>query len=126
MTVLLDSWTWIEYWKGGEFAKEAAKYIEGDEESIVSAINVTEIYFWVARYYNQEKANEKVGTIQKRCHVVGVGKEVAIRAAKIRLTNKLAIADSLILATAREAGGRVITGDPDMKGLEDVVFLRSR
>lgn len=124
MTVLLDSWTWIEYWKGGESASEAAKYIEGDEESIVSAINITEIYFWVARYYDKEKADEKIGTIQKRCHVVGVGKEVAIGAANIRLTNKLALADSLILATAREAGGKVVTGDPDMKGLEDVIFIR--
>ena len=57
-------------------------------------------------------------------HVVPVENKVAVDAARIRLTNKLALADSLILATARSVGGRVVTGDSDMKGLRDVVFLR--
>jgi len=123
MTVLIDSWAWIEYWKGGELASEAARYIEGDEESVVSTINIAELYFWVARYYDEGTADEKLATVEKRCHVVAVEKEVAIDAAKIRVLSKLALADSLILATARRVGGKVISGDPDMKDLEDVVFL---
>jgi predicted nucleic acid-binding protein len=124
MTVLIDSWAWIEYWKGGELAKKAASHIEGDEESVVSAVNITEIYFWVARYYGQEKADEKLRTVEKRCHVIPVDKEIAIAAAKIRIQNKLALADSLIVATARSAGGKVVSGDSDMKHLEDVIFLK--
>jgi predicted nucleic acid-binding protein len=124
MTVLIDSWTWIEYWKGGELAKEAARYIEGDEESVVSVVNIAEIYFWVARYYGEGKAQEKLGTVEKRCHVIAVEKEIAIAAAKIRILNKLALADSLIVATARSTGGKVVSGDSDMKSLEDVIFLK--
>jgi predicted nucleic acid-binding protein len=98
LAVLIDSWAWIEYWKGGRVAKRAAGYIEGEEEAVVSAMNLAGIYSPV------EKA-------------------IAIEAAKIKRKEKLGLADSMILATARQAGGRVITGDPDMKGLEDVVFL---
>jgi predicted nucleic acid-binding protein len=126
MTVLIDSWAWIEYWKGGDFAKQAAAYIEGDEESVVSTINLAEVYFWVSRYYDETIANEKLGTIEKRCHVISVEKDLAIEGAKIKRKNKLALADSLILATARQTGGRIVTGDPDMKGLKEVIFLSAR
>jgi predicted nucleic acid-binding protein len=120
---LIDSWAWIEYWKGGELAKEAARFIDGDEESVVSAINVAEIYFWVARYYGERTADAKLKTVEKRCHVIPVEKELAVDAAKIRITDKLALADSIIVATARRAGGKVVSGDPDLKLLKDVIFL---
>jgi len=123
MTVLIDSWAWIEYWKGGELAKQAARYIEGDEESVVSTINIAEVYFWVARYYDEDAAEEKLATVEKRCHVIAVEKEIAINAGRIRISDKLALADSLILATARHAGGKVVSGDSDLKHLDDVIFL---
>jgi len=125
MTVLIDSWTWIEYWKGGKLAKTAAAYIDGDEESVVSTINLSEVYFWVARYYDEATAAEKLKTVEKRCSVVAVDKEIAITAAKIKIESKLGLADGLIMATARRVGGKVVTGDPDMKGLKDVIFLPS-
>jgi len=126
LTVLIDSWAWIEYWKGGRFAKEAASYIEGDEEAVASSINLAEVYLWVARSYDETTAGEKVGTIEKRCHVVPVERDTAVEAARIKKREKLGLADSLILATARQVGGKVVTGDPDMKSLRDVVFLAGR
>lgn len=123
MTVLIDSWAWIEYWKGGKFAEEAASYIDGEEESVVSTINLAEVYAWVARSYGDATAGEKVATMEKRCHVVPVERDVAVEAAKIKMKEKLGLADSLILATARHIGARVVTGDSGMKDLRDVVFL---
>jgi predicted nucleic acid-binding protein len=123
---LIDSWAWIEYWKGGRLAEEAASYIDGEEESVVSTINLAEVYLWVARSYGDATAEEKVKTMEKRCHVVPVESDVAIEAAKIKRKEKMGLADSLILATARQVGGRVVTGDADMKGLRDVVFLGAR
>ena len=34
MTVLIDSWAWVEYWKGGKDAPKAAEQIEGTEEAV--------------------------------------------------------------------------------------------
>jgi toxin FitB len=126
LTVLIDSWAWIEYWKGGRLAVEAASYIDGDEESVVSAVNLAEVHLAIARSYDEATAGEKVATMEKRCHVVPVDRDIAIEAAKIKKKEKLGLADSLILATARQVGGRVVTGDPDMKSLRDVVFLGGR
>jgi predicted nucleic acid-binding protein len=126
LTVLIDSWAWIEYWKGGRFAAEAGSYIEGDEEGVASTINLAEVYLWVAKSYGEATAGEKIGTIEKRCHVIPVERDTAVEAARIKKREKLGLADSLILATARQVGGRVVTGDPGMKGLGDVVFLAGR
>lgn len=126
MTVLIDSWTWIEYWKGGKLADEAASYIDGEEELVVSTINLAEVYLWVAKSYDDATAEEKVATMEKRCHVIPVERDVALEAAKIKRKEKLGLADSLILATARQVGGRVVTGDSDMRNLRDVVFLATR
>ncbi|HYB03389.1 MAG TPA: type II toxin-antitoxin system VapC family toxin [Nitrososphaerales archaeon] len=126
MTVLIDSWAWIEYWKGGKFSSKAAEYIEGSEEAVVSTINLAEIWFWVARYYDEKTATARLETVEKRCHTISVDKDIAVGGAKIRISNKLALADSLILATARQTGGKVVSGDPDLKDLEDVIFLPRR
>jgi predicted nucleic acid-binding protein len=126
LTVLIDSWAWIEYWKGGDFAREAAEYIEGEDEAVVSTINLAEVYFWVSRYYDEATANRKLVTVEKRCHVMSVERDVAIEAAKTKRREKLALADSLILATAMKAGAKVVTGDPDMKGLKDIIFLLAK
>ena len=126
MTVLIDSWAWIEYWKGGKLAREAAAYIDGEEESVASTINLAEVFLWVARSYGEATAGEKVATVEKRCHVVPVERDIALEAARIKRKDKLGLADSLILATARQVGGKVVTGGPEMKGLRDVVFLTGR
>jgi len=126
LTVLIDSWAWIEYWKGGKLAGEAASYIDGDEESAVSAINLAEVHLAIAKSYDEAMAGEKVATMEKRCHVVPVDRDIAIEAAKIKKKEKLGLADALILATARQVGGRVVTGDPDLKQFEDVIFIGGR
>ena len=123
---MIDSWAWVEYWKGGKLAEEAASYIDGDEDSVVSTMNLAEVYLAIARSYDEATAGEKIATMEKRCHVVPVERDIAIEAAKIKRKEKLGLADSLIMATARQVGAKVVTGDPDMKGFRDVVFLGSR
>ena len=123
MTVLIDSWAWIEYWKGGELGEATAAFIDGEEESVASTINLAEVYLWVRRFYDEATAGEKLATVEKRCHVFPVERDTAVEAAKIKRSERLGLADSLILATARQAGAKVVTGDPGMKGVKDVVFL---
>ena len=123
MTVLIDSWVWIEYWKGGKYARNSAKYIESDEKAFVSAINITEIYTWVARYYGEDTAKRKMESVEKRTYIMPLEKGTAIDAAKLKLKYKLGIADSIVLATASHVKGKLISGDPDFNGIDDVVLI---
>lgn len=123
MTVLIDSWAWIEYWKGSKYAKNAAKYIESDEEAFVSTINLTEIYSWFARSYNEDIAKERIEIVEKRTYIIPLEKKIAVDAAQLKLKHKLGIADAIVLATARHINGKVITGDPDFKGISGVTLI---
>jgi predicted nucleic acid-binding protein len=124
MTVLIDSWAWVEYWKGGKYARAAATYIEADEEAVASTINLAEVFFWILKYYGEETAMRKISTMEKRCHMIPVEKRIAIEAAKARKQHSLALADSLVYATAQEVGAKVVTGDPDLRDLEGTIFLQ--
>ena len=123
MTVLIDSWSWVEYWAGSKYADIAAKYIEGSESAIVSTINTAEVYYWFVRYYDQKTANERTNRMRKRCFVVPVSEEIAIEAARIKHGKKMGLADSLILATANAENAKVVTGDPDFAKIEGTVFI---
>jgi predicted nucleic acid-binding protein len=123
MTVLIDSWAWIEYWKGGKSSKAAAEYIDGEEEAYVSAINLLETYAWVARYYGEGVAKSKLETVERRCFTIPVDKITSIEAAKLKLKHKLGIADSVLLATARSLSAKIVTGDTDFRKMDDVIFI---
>ena len=123
MTVLVDSWAWVEYWSGGSHADQVALHIEGKEDAIVSTINLTEIYHWVLLHYDEKTAEEKVITIRKRCFIMPVEEEIAIEAAKIKHKTKVALADSIILATAKKAKAKILTGDPDFRSLKNVLYI---
>jgi len=123
MTVLIDSWSWIEYWRGGPHSAKAAKFIEGSEMALGSTINLTETYFWVLRHYGEKNAEEKRETLKKRCFLIPVDEEIAVEAARLKSGLKTSLADSLILATARGRGAKVVTGDPDFKQIPDAIFI---
>lgn len=123
MTVLIDSWVWIEYWKGGKYAENAATYIDGDEEAYVSAVNLIEIYSWFARSYGENVAKSRIETVEKRTYVIPLEKRIAMEAARLKIKHKLGMADAIVLATANHVKGNVVSGDPDFKGIDGVTLI---
>jgi len=122
VTVLIDSWAWIEYWRGGPKAKEAAEFIEGRDDALASAINLAELYHWILLHYDERTAERKRRTVEGRCFTISLDGKLAVEAAKIKINEKLSLADAVVLATARAYHSRVISGYPDFKGLERASF----
>lgn len=124
MTVLVDSWAWIEYLKGTKAGERAKGIIESSEDvAIVSTINIAEVFHWILRFYDEKLAKEKLRVIKRRTFVCDVNEEIALRAAKVKKERKWGLGDSIIYATAKEEKAKVLTGDPDFKGLDDVIFI---
>ena len=120
---MLDSWAWIEYYRGSAYGKKVQRIIEGDEEAYISTLNIAEVFRWFLRYYSEEEAEEERTTMKQRCVVMAVDDEVAVEAAKIRHRIGFSLGDSIILATARMVKAKVVTGDRDFKGLTDSLYL---
>jgi len=104
-------------------ADRFASYIEGREPLLVCAIEIYEVYKVLRRDIGEERAVEAVSALH-RATVVPVDESLALEAADVSLAHGLAMADSLVYATARRFGARLVTGDPDFESLPDTVVVR--
>lgn len=128
MTVLVDSWGWIEYFKGSASGERVKELIENPREKvIVSAINIAEVYNSFLRDFpypdNERLAEASREAMRQRSYVFEVDENIAVESARLKHKMKWGIGDSIVYATARREGAMLMTGDPHFKGVEDVVYL---
>jgi predicted nucleic acid-binding protein len=129
MTVLVDSWSWIEYFISTPVGvKDVARVLDDPQsEVIVSTVNIAEVYKAFLRDFpypeNQRLAEASRAAIIQRSYVFDVDQEIAVESAKINHKMKLGLGDSIMYATAIREGAEVLTGDPHFKGVKDVIYL---
>jgi predicted nucleic acid-binding protein len=75
------------------------------------------------RDIGEERAVEAVSAL-RRATIAAVDEPLALEAADVSLAHGLAMADSLVYATARRFGARLVTGDTDFEGLPDAIVIR--
>lgn len=72
---------------------------------------------------SEERALEAVSAL-RRATVVPVDESLALEAADVSLVHGLAMADSLVYATARRYRAKLVTADVDFEGLSDAIIVR--
>jgi toxin FitB len=118
---LVDSSAWLEYFADGPNAAFFAPAIEKTSDLIVPTIVVFEIYKRIRQQRNQHDAIEAVATLRAG-RIVDLTLALAIQAASIGYSEKLPMADSIILATARAENAIIWTQDRDFERIGDVKF----
>jgi len=122
---VIDTYAWVEYFRGSEEGKVAKKYIENGN-CAVSSISIAEL----AEKYKREDRNfdEDFNFIVAKTKIMEVTTEIAILAGKLNYENKKTIknwgmADAIILATAKLSDIKVVTGDEHFRSL-GMIMLR--
>ncbi len=129
MNVLVDSWSWIEYFTSTPVGvNDVAPVLEDPQnEVIVSTVNIAEVYKSFLRDFpypdNQRFAEDSKAAIIQRSYVFDVDQEIAVESAKINHKMKLGLGDSIMYATAIREGAKVLTGDLHFKGVKDAIYL---
>lgn len=121
---VIDTWAWVEYYLGED--ERVKDYIENDAlDLFTSVITLTEIIkFLHQNRESPENIHQVVSEIGIRSLVIPVSEYIAILAGEFRNEGfKGGIADTIILATARSGGHKVVTGDPHFKTISDAVFI---
>jgi toxin FitB len=77
----------------------------------------------IRRDLSEERALKAISAL-RRATIAPVDESLALEAADVSLAHGLAMADSLVYATARRFGATLVTGDTDFEGLPDAVVLR--
>lgn len=89
---------------------------------VVSTINLYEVFKKLLIEKNEHSANLSLG-VMRRAKIIDINSTIAVNAAKISHELKLAMADGLIVATARYAGAIIWTQDADFKNIEGVKYF---
>jgi predicted nucleic acid-binding protein len=118
---VVDSSGWIEYLSGGGNAAFFRKPIESEEPLVVPSLGLFEVYRHMLRHIGREEALDVVAAMRSGV-VVDLDDRLALEAAELSVETKLALADSIILATARAHDAVLWTQDADFEGLEGVRF----
>ncbi len=119
---VVDSSGWIEFLTAGPNGLAFKAIIEETDKLIVPVIVIFEVFKYLLRTYGEKEAHVMVVAMQQSM-VVDVDTSLALTAARISRDLGLAMADSLILATARAHGATLWTQDDDFADLPNVRYF---
>lgn len=122
---VIDSSGWIEYFIDDINADFFAPVIENVENLLVPSVCIYEVFKRMALNLGEESALQAVATMSHG-HVVDLERKIAIDAAKISMMQKLAMADSIILATAAEYNAILWTQDAHFQGISGVQYIEKK
>ena len=120
---LVDSSTRMEYFADGKNAKHFVPIIQDLKNLVESIINVSEVYKKISQHRDENSAIQAIAVMQQ-AEVLEITSQIAIEGSKISIQNKIQMADSLIIASARSVGAKIWTQDYNFKGLDNVMFFK--
>jgi predicted nucleic acid-binding protein len=122
---VVDSSGWVEYFTKGSNAKFFIPPVQDVENLLVPSICIYEVFKRLMQDLGEENALQAAG-IMSYGEVVELDSKIAIDAAQISLALKLAMADSIIIATAREFDAVLWTQDAHFKGMGGVKYIEKK
>ena len=120
--ILVDTSAWIEWLIDSATGAKVAEHLPEQAEWIVPTMVQLELAKWLTREVGEDKADQVIAFTQV-CHVVPLDTEIALAAAEACREHKLATADAIIFATAREQGATLLTCDAHFEGLPGVTLI---
>jgi toxin FitB len=118
---LVDSSAWLEYFANGPNAAFFAPAIENSRDLIVPTIVVFEVFKRVLQQRDTRNALE-VTAVLRNGRLIDLTPALAIAAARLSHFERLPMADSIIIATARAENAVIWTQDADFDGLPGVKY----
>jgi len=123
--VVLDSFAWIEYFNGTNAGEKVQSFLETGR-ALTPAIVVAELSE-KHRRLNRE-FGPKYDFVKARTSVVPLEEELARVAGELNFDRKKTVkgwgmADSIVLATARQSKSIIVTGDSHFKDLTEETIL---
>jgi toxin FitB len=122
---VVDSSGWIEYFSEGKNADFFTPPIRDVGKLIVPTICIYEVFNRLLAECDEDSALLSVG-LMSHGREVGLDRTIAIDAAQISRELKLAIADSIILATARTYNATLWTQHDHFKSIKGVKYIEKK
>lgn len=126
--LVVDSWAWIEYLEGSELGAKVRDVMRDERNKLhTHIVSIAEIISKEKRRNKDTEIAWKAITNLTKILPMDESDSKAVGLLHAELKSKkknLGRADSFVLYAARTIGGRVLTGDPDFRGISDVMLLQ--
>jgi len=119
---IVDSSGWLAYFADEPNAKHFLTPLNDTDSLVVPTVTIYEVFKVVLRESSENEALQVAVAMQKG-RVVDLTASMAIAASKISLEHKIPMADSIIIATAKEFEATIWTQDSDFKNIDDVKYF---
>lgn len=119
---IVDSSCWLEFFAGTEVGELVSSAIEDTDSLYVPSITLYEVFKKLLIETDEDRALLAVAHM-KQGKVIELDSDLSIYSAKIGTEYKLAMADSIIYATARKFNCLLWTQDKHFKELEAVKYF---
>lgn len=122
---VIDSYAWIEYFRGSKAGEKARDYIEG-KGALTPSIVLAEL---AGKYYRERNDfSEDLIFIKSKSQIMPLDEHIALSAGQINTKMKKEVkgwgmADSIILSTAKKNSAKVITGDQHFKNMKETIMI---
>lgn len=120
--IVVDSSGWLEYFANGRNAGAFAPAIEKPAHLLVPSLSLYEVFKRVLQQRGDAPALQAIALMLQGA-VVDLDAGLAVAAARLAASERLPLAGSVMLATARSRGAELWTQDADFKGKAGVRFI---
>ena len=127
MSFVVDTYALLEWYVQDNPRYEP--YFRPEVERHLTLLTLLEFYHLVYHRMGEEMAEGLFGHLRAYCRVQELSDEIikgsaAFRSRMLRAGKKPSYADSVSYVTAKVVGARLLTGDREFEGMEDVEFVR--
>lgn len=122
---VVDSSAWLEYFADGPNATVFAKPIENSRLLVVPSLSLYEVFKRVSQQRDDDEALRAIAVMEQGT-VVDLDRATALEAARLSIQYRLAMADSVMLATAQRHRALLWTQDADFDGLPGARYFAKR
>ena len=122
---VVDSSGWLEYLADGPNADFFANSILATADLLVPTLSLYEVFKRVLQQRGEDDALQAVALMQQGT-IVELNASLALSAARISLNDKIPMADSIMLATARAYGATLWSQDSDFENIAGVRYIAKK
>jgi predicted nucleic acid-binding protein len=125
---VIDAYAWIEYLIGSKAGEKVKAILEEETNDIYTcAVTVAEVVSKTARegrefeiVYDILLSNSQIVNVDEE-----ISKEAGVLHCEMRKTKRdFGFADAYVLAIARTANAKILTGDPHFRGVKEAVLIK--
>ena len=122
---VVDSSGWLEYFAGSTNASTFAPVVTATDTLVVPTVCMYEVFKRLLAQRGEEDALQAIG-IMSLGIVADLTREIAVNVATISGKFKIAMADSIVLATAQAFDATLWTQDADFECIDGVQYIEKK